>query len=172
MKSYLAFPRSHHKASFLSVLKVTMKTALLSLRRTPLRTLKIFCEEVNLKYIIDNFHLCMIPLTLYKDIMPSFNNQIHVNDCNQIVLWSPLKDITIANFGHPVSKSWLRPWLTANLCHAYGEKMRSTYMKSYLSFSRSHHKASSLSVLKGILKASLLFSTQGQTVALPSGPTG
>ena len=34
---------------------------------------------------------------------------------NLSILWSPLKiwtptKFTIANFGHPVSKSWLRPW--------------------------------------------------------------
>ena len=41
---------------------------------------------------------------------------------NQSILWSPWKigtplNFTIAYFGHPVSKSWLRPWLlmlTAN----------------------------------------------------------
>ena len=58
----------------------------------------------------------MIPMTLFKDIMPYFDKFIHVNGWNLGILWSPLniwtpKDFTIAKFGHPVSKSWLRPWV-------------------------------------------------------------
>ena len=55
-------------------------------------------------------------MTLYKDSMPEFNNEIHCYGCKQSILWSPLKNWTpkifeIVNFEHPVSKSWLRPWL-------------------------------------------------------------
>ena len=40
---------------------------------------------------------------------------IHVYGWNLSILWSPFKiwtpkNFTIANFGHPVSKYWLRPW--------------------------------------------------------------
>ena len=40
--------------------------------------------------------------------------------CDLNVLWSPLKNripqnFAIANFGHPVSKSWLRPCVTVGL---------------------------------------------------------
>ena len=46
--------------------------------------------------------------------MPYFNKFIHVYGLNLNILWSSLKiwmpiNFTIANFGHPVSKSWLRP---------------------------------------------------------------
>ena len=62
------------------------------------------------------FHLNIIPITLYKDSMHYFKNEIHVYDCNQSIVQSPLKtrtpqNFTIANFGQPVSKSWLRPSL-------------------------------------------------------------
>ena len=53
-------------------------------------------------------------MTLYKDIMLYFIKQIHVHGCNLSGVWSPLtngvpQNFAIANFGHPVSKSWLRP---------------------------------------------------------------
>ena len=53
-------------------------------------------------------------MTLYGDIMPYFDKFIHVYGWNVSILWSPLKiwtpqNLTIANFRHPVSKSWLRP---------------------------------------------------------------
>ena len=45
-------------------------------KTAPRRTPKCFYEELlknfNLKQIIEFFHLCIIPLTLYKDIMPYF----------------------------------------------------------------------------------------------------
>ena len=41
-----------------------------------------FCEDfsknANLKHIIEFFHLHIIPMTLYKDIMPYFDKFIHV----------------------------------------------------------------------------------------------
>ena len=54
-------------------------------------------------------------MTLYKDInhiMPYFDKCIHVYGWNMSILWSPSKfwmpqNFTIANFRHPVSKSWL-----------------------------------------------------------------
>ena len=54
----------------------------------------------------------MIPMTLNEDIMPYFDKFIHVYGWNLIILWPPLKtwtpkNFTIANIGHPVSKSWL-----------------------------------------------------------------
>ena len=53
-------------------------------------------------------------MTLYKDIMPYLDKFIHVYGWNLSVLWSPSKiwtpkSFSIANFRHPVSKSWLRP---------------------------------------------------------------
>ena len=52
-------------------------------------------------------------MTMWKDIMPYFNEKIHVHGCNRSILWPPLKNMkpkyfTIANFRHQVSKSWLR----------------------------------------------------------------
>ena len=60
-------------------------------------------------------------MTLYKDIiiiMPYFDKFIHVYVRNLSILLPPLKiwmpkNLTIANFRHPVSKSWLRPCLVA-----------------------------------------------------------
>ena len=54
-------------------------------------------------------------MTLYNDIMPYFDKFIHVYGWNLSVLWYPSqiwtpKSFSIANFRHPVSKSWLRPW--------------------------------------------------------------
>ena len=47
--------------------------------------------------------------------MPYFDKFVHVYGWNLSILWSPLniwmpQNFTIANFGHPVSKSWLRTW--------------------------------------------------------------
>ena len=52
-------------------------------------------------------------MTLFNDIMPYFDEFIHVYGWNMSILWSPLKiwtpqNCTTANFRHPVSKSWLR----------------------------------------------------------------
>ena len=47
------------------------------------------------------FHLNIFPMTLYNKIMPYFNELIHVYGSPQ--------NFTIANFGYPVFKSWLRP---------------------------------------------------------------
>ena len=57
-------------------------------------------------------------MTLYKDIMPYFDKFIHVCGSNLSILWSPFriwtpKILKFGNFGHPVSKSWLRPWIRA-----------------------------------------------------------
>ena len=87
-------------------------------RKPSLRTppkIRGISSNVNLKHIIEFLHLHIIPMTLYKDIMPYFDTFIHVYGWNLSILWSPLiiwmpKNYTIANFGHPVSKSWLRPW--------------------------------------------------------------
>ena len=71
--------------------------------------------NVNLKHIFKLFHCHIIPMILYKDIMPYFDKYKHVHGWNLSILWSPLKiwtpkNFTLANFRHPVSKSWLRPW--------------------------------------------------------------
>ena len=59
------------------------------------------------------FHLNIISMALYMHIVTYFIEWIHVYGCNQSILGSPLKNrapqnCTIANFGHPVSESWLR----------------------------------------------------------------
>ena len=71
--------------------------------------------NVNLKHIFELFHLHIIPITLYKDIMPYFDKFTHVYGWNLSILWSPIKiwtskNFKTANLGHPVSKSWLWPW--------------------------------------------------------------
>ena len=71
--------------------------------------------KVNLKHIIEFFHHHWIPMTLHKDIMLYFDKYIHVYGWNLSLLWSSLKiwtpkNFTMANFRHPVSYSWLRPW--------------------------------------------------------------
>ena len=88
------------------------------IKRTPQDTQIILCgfsKNLNLKLIIDFSHLLIIPMTLFNDILPYFDEVIHVYGWNMCILWSPLKiwtpkDFTTANFRHPVSKSWLRHW--------------------------------------------------------------
>ena len=66
-------------------------------------------------------------MTLEKDInhiMPFCNKYIHVCDCKLGILWSPLKNKTIAKFGHPLSKSWLGPW------YRYKDKHSADYLQS------------------------------------------
>ena len=49
------------------------------LKSTPQDTQKILqgiSQNVNLKHIIEFFHLCIIHMTLYKDIMPYFDIKI------------------------------------------------------------------------------------------------
>ena len=88
------------------------------LKRT-LQDTQTFLSEIsknlNLKLIIEFFHLLIIPMTLLNDIMPYFDEFIHICGWNINILWSPLriwmpKNFTTANFRHPVSKSWLRHW--------------------------------------------------------------
>ena len=81
-------------------------------------------KNLNLKLIIEFFHLLIIPMTLFNDIMPYFDKFIHVNVGNLSILWSPLKiwmpqNFIIANFGPPVSKFWLRPCTVSMLVHSY-----------------------------------------------------
>ena len=54
-------------------------------------------------------------MTLFNDIIPYFDEFIHVYGWNVSILWSLLKiwtpkNFTTANFRHPVSKSWLWHW--------------------------------------------------------------
>ena len=77
-------------------------------------------KNLNLKLIIEFFHLLIIPMTLFYNIMPYFDEFIHVNGWNMSIMWFPLKiwrpkNFTTANFRHPVSKSWLRHWLGVEL---------------------------------------------------------
>ena len=93
------------------------------LKRTPQDTQIFLCgisKNPNLKLIIEFFHLLIIPMTLFNDIMPYFDEFIHVYGWNMSILWSPLKiwtpkNFTTANFRHPVSKSWLRHCWPASL---------------------------------------------------------
>ena len=88
------------------------------LKRTPQDAKDFLCgisKNLNLKLIIEFFHLLKIPMTLFNDAMPYFNEFIHIYGWNMSILWSPLKmwtpkNFTTANFRHPVSKSWLRHW--------------------------------------------------------------
>ena len=93
------------------------------LKRTPQDTQIFLCgisKYPNPKLIIEFFHLLIIPMTLFNDIMPYFDEFIHVYGWNMSILWSPLKiwtpkNFTTANFKHPVSESWLRHWLGFSL---------------------------------------------------------
>ena len=86
------------------------------LKRTAKDTQIFLCgisKNVNLKLIIEFFHLLLISMTLFNDTMPYFDGFIHVYGWTMSILWSPLKiwtpqNFTTANFRHPVSKSWLR----------------------------------------------------------------
>ena len=55
-------------------------------------------KNLNLKLIIESSHLLIIPMTLFNDIMPYFNEFIHVYDSNLSILWSPFKIWTPKNF--------------------------------------------------------------------------
>ena len=51
------------------------------LKRTPQDTQIILCgisKNLNLKLIIELFHLLIIPMTMFNDIMPYFDEFIHV----------------------------------------------------------------------------------------------
>ena len=61
-----------------------------------LRTPIFLCgisKDLNLKLIIEFFHLHIIPMTLFNDIMPYFDEFIHVYGWNMSILcmWSPKK---------------------------------------------------------------------------------
>ena len=69
------------------------------LKRAPQDTQIFQCgisKNLNLKLIIEFFHLLIIPMTLFNDIMPYFNEFIHVYGWNMNILWSSLK-----KFGRP-----------------------------------------------------------------------
>ena len=66
------------------------------LKRTPQDTQKILCgisKNLNLKLIIEFFHLLIIPMTLFYDIMPYFDEFIHVYVWNMSIL-----DLDAQNF--------------------------------------------------------------------------
>ena len=57
-------------------------------------------------------HLNIIPITLYQNIIPYFNKLIHMYGYNLSILslkYRMPNNCTIANLGHQVSKSRLRP---------------------------------------------------------------
>ena len=67
-------------------------------------------------------------MALYKDIMSYFDKFIHVYGWNLSVLWYPStiwtpKSFSIANFRHPVSKSWLRPCSWGSLKYMQGAQI-------------------------------------------------
>ena len=77
------------------------------IKRTPQDTQN--CVE----FLKVSSHLLIIPITLCNDIMPYFDEFIHVYGWNMSILWPPLKmwtpqNFTTAYFRHPVSKFWLR----------------------------------------------------------------
>ena len=112
------------------------------LKRTPVDT-HFFCVEIsknlNLKLIIEFIHLLIVPLTLFNDIMTYFDEFIYVYGWNMSIMWSPLKIwtpkiFTIANFRHPVSKSWLRPCAGVSFCLPHSGKPRpSHWLLSHIS---------------------------------------
>ena len=64
------------------------------LKRTPQDTQIVLwgiSKNLNPKLIIEFFHLLIIPMTLINDIMPYFDEFIHVHGWNMNILWSPLK---------------------------------------------------------------------------------
>ena len=68
------------------------------LKGTPQDTQNFLCgisKNLNLKVIIEFSNLLIIPMTLFNDTMPYFDEFIHVYGGNMSILWSPLK------FGHP-----------------------------------------------------------------------
>ena len=117
------------------------------LKNTPQDTqifLRGIFKNVSLKHIIEFFHLYIIPMTLYKDKMTYLYEFIHVYGWNLNILWCPFKfwtpnNFTKANFGHPVSKSWLRPWWVINYlsdehqCYKNTSIFKKTIFKSSLS---------------------------------------
>ena len=83
-------------------------------QNSPLRTTKLFVSKCQFHAYNCFFHLNIIPI--YMDSVPYFIREIHFYSCYQSILWSPLKNrmpnnLTIGNFCHPVSKSWLRACL-------------------------------------------------------------
>ena len=79
--------------------------------------------NINLKQKIEFFHLHIIPTTFYKlriTCLILINIKLHVYSwiwvypstlLSPLKIWTP-QNFIIANFRHPVSNSWLRPWLT------------------------------------------------------------
>ena len=62
------------------------------LKRSPQDTQIFLCgisKNLNLKLIIKYFHLLIIPMILFNDIMPYFDEFIHVYGWNMSILWSP-----------------------------------------------------------------------------------
>ena len=59
------------------------------LKMTPQDTLFFLCgisRNLNLKLIIEFFHLLIIPMTLFNDIMLYFDESIHVHGLNMSIL--------------------------------------------------------------------------------------
>ena len=59
------------------------------LKGTPQDTQVFLCgisKNLNLKLIIEFFHLLIIPMTMFDGIMPYFDEFIHVYGCNTRIL--------------------------------------------------------------------------------------
>ena len=53
----------------------------------------------------------IVPMTLCYDLLPNFNESIHVHGCNLDILCSPLKNRVPKILQLPISVSWLRACL-------------------------------------------------------------
>ena len=71
-------------------------------------------------------------MTLINDIMPYFDEFIHVYGWNLSInviplkIWTP-KNFTTANYRHPVSKSWLRHCSRGHMYMFYNYRFRSRW---------------------------------------------
>ena len=107
-------------------------------KRTPQDTQIFLCgisKNPNLMLINEFFHLLIIPMTLFNESMPYFDEFIHVYGWNMSILWSPLKiwtpkNFTTANFRQPFSKSWLRHWFSIVL-HLSVSKMKAPIVQAF-----------------------------------------
>ena len=75
-----------------------------TLKKNPLGHQKILCgisKNLNLKLIIEFFHLLIIPMTLFNDIMPYFDEFIHVYGLNMSIdIVIPHKNLDAQNFSN------------------------------------------------------------------------
>ena len=101
------------------------------LKRTPQDTQYLLCrisKNLNPKLINEFFHFLIIPMTLFNDIMPYFDEFICMFMIEIGVYCDPPEKFgrpnilqSSANFRHPVSKSWLRHWWSEYLADLLGK---------------------------------------------------